>query len=148
MTSKTYTASDDPLTYAIIGCAMRVHRELGPGLLESAYEECLSRSMSKSGLSIERQPRVKISYEGTILHREYRPDFVVQDEVVVEVKSVGGFLPVHQAQLLTYMKLAEIESGLLINFNVALLKDGIKRMIMTKAPNGASVSSVSSVSSE
>ena len=141
MTAKTHTASDDPLTYAIIGCAMRVHRELGPGLLESAYEECLNKEMSKSGLSVERQPRIKISYEGSMLNREYRPDFLIQAEVVVEVKSVSGFLPVHQAQLLTYMKLAGIERGLLINFNVALLKNGIKRLIMTKAPDGASVSS-------
>ena len=144
MTAKTHTASDDPLTYSIIGCAMRVHRELGPGLLESVYEECLNREMSKSGLIIERQPRIKISYEGSILGREYRPDFMIHGEVVVEVKSVGGLLPVHHAQLLTYMKLAEIERGLLINFNVALLNDGIKRLIMTKAPSGASVSSVSS----
>ena len=139
MASKNYAASDDPLTYSIIGCAMRVHRELGPGLLESAYEECLDREMTKSGLIIERQPRVKITYEGATLDREYRPDFLVHGEVGVEIKSVVGFLPVHVAQLLTYMKLGGIERGLLLNFNVALLKNGIKRLIMTKAPKGASV---------
>ena len=142
MTSKKAAASDDPLTYAIIGCAMHVHRELGPGLLESTYEECLNIEMCKSGLSFERQPRIKISYEGTVLNRHYRPDFLIQGEVVVEVKSVASILPVHQAQLLTYMKLAQIERGLMLNFNVALLKDGVKRLIMTKAPSGASVSSV------
>lgn len=139
MTKKTYSAEDDPLTYQIIGGAIRVHKELGPGLLESAYEECLARELVKAGLRIQRQPRVGISYDGNTLDKEYRPDFIVNDEVVLEVKSVSGFLPLHQAQTLTYMKLSGLERGLLINFNVALLRNGIKRLIMTKAPLSASV---------
>ncbi len=140
MAKRPYNADDDPLTYQIIGCAMRVHKQLGPGLMESAYEECLERELVKSRLTVQRQPRIGISYEGSILDKEYRPDFIVNGEVVVELKSVAAFLPVHQAQLLTYLKLSQIERGLLINFNVALLKTGIKRLIMTKAPLGASVS--------
>ena len=139
MVARQYTAADDPLTYQIIGCAIRVHKELGPGLKESAYEECLEKTLTQCGLTIYRQPRVAISFEGETLDKEYRPDFIINNEVVVEVKSVSGFLPIHQAQLLTYMKLASVERGLLINFNVALLKNGIKRLIMTKAPLGASV---------
>lgn len=139
MDDRRDTAGDDSLTYQIIGCAIRVHKKLGPGLLESAYEECLQREMIDSGLTVSRQPRIAITYEGALLHREYRPDFLVNSEVVVEVKSVSALLPVHQAQVLTYMKLGKIERGLLINFNVALLKNGIKRLIMTKAPEGASV---------
>jgi GxxExxY protein len=139
MVERQYTADDDPLTYQVIGCAIAVHKELGPGLRESAYEECLAKKLSDSGLSIQRQPRIGISFEGTTLNKEYRPDFIINSEVVVEVKSVPGFFPVHQAQLLTYMKLANIERGLLINFNVALLRHGIKRLLMTKAPLSASV---------
>ena len=139
MAQRDFSAADDPLTYQIIGCAIAVHKELGPGLLESVYDECMERALTKAGLSFKRKPRIGISYEGSVLDREYRPDFLVEDAVVVEVKSVAHFLPVHQAQLLTYMKLSRIRRGLLINFNVALLVNGIKRLIMTEAPSGASV---------
>ena len=139
MTPGNYAAKDDPLTYRIIGCAIRVHRELGPGLLESVYEECIKLELAREGLSFRSHPRIAVHYEGRILNREFRPDFVIENEVVAELKSVANFLPVHQAQMLTYMKLSRIERGLLINFNVAVLVKGIKRLILTEAPRGASV---------
>jgi GxxExxY protein len=132
-----YGVEDDPLTYAIIGCALRVHRAFGPGLLESAYEEGLVREFAQAGLSFRKHPTLRISYAGEVIDRTYRPDFVIENEVVVEVKSIAKFLPVHEAQVLTYMRLSELERGLLLNFNVALLKDGIRRLIMTRAPKGA-----------
>jgi GxxExxY protein len=134
-----YGAEDDPLTYAIIGCAIRVHKELGPGLLESAYEDGLAREFVQAGLSFRKQPSLRMSYAGELLDRTYRPDFIVENEVVVEVKSIATFLPVHEAQVLTYMRLSAKERGLLLNFNVALLKDGIRRLILTRAPRGAPV---------
>jgi len=138
MAKKRHTEADDPLTYKIIGCAMKVHKKLGPGLVESSYEECLAEALAKEGLSFQRQTKLAIPYEGKILKKEYRPDFIVNHDVVIEIKSVTKLLPVHDAQCLTYMKLSEIERGLLINFNVALLKNGIRRLILTKAPDGAS----------
>ena len=137
MVKTSFSAEHDPLTYAIIGCAIRVHKQLGPGLLESPYDDCMQRSLRREGLAFKHQPRLRISYEGILLDRDFRPDFVIEDKVVLDVKSVENFLPVHQAQVLTYMKLAEIERGLLINFNVALLKNGIRRLILTRAPRGA-----------
>ena len=139
MSPRKHGEADDPLTYRIIGCAIRVHRELGPGLLESAYEECMKVELERDGLSFRCHPRIAIPYQGRVLDREFRPDFVINDEVVIELKSVVNFLPVHQAQMLTYMKLSRIERGLLINFNVAVLVKGIKRLILTEAPRGASV---------
>jgi GxxExxY protein len=127
-------ANDDPLTYRIIGCAIVVHRSLGPGLLESVYEECLEKELASAGLKLKRQPVLAVSYEGRILHRNYRPDFVVEDQVVVEVKAVSELSPVHLAQVLTYLKLSQIERGLLINFNVAQLVRGIKRVILSRTP--------------
>ena len=138
MRKRKHTEADDPLTYKIIGCAMKVHKELGPGLVESSYEECLAEAMTKAGLEFQRQQKLPIPFEGKILMKEYRPDFIVNRVVVVEVKSVSKLLPVHEAQCLTYMKLSEVERGLLINFNVALLKNGLRRLILTKAPEGAS----------
>ena len=139
MTPGNYDAMDDPLTYRIIGCAIRVHRALGPGLLESLYEECIKVELARDGMSFRSHPRIAVPYEGRILDREFRPDFVIENEVILELKSVANFLPVHQAQMLTYMKLSRIERGLLINFNVAVLVKGIKRLILTEAPRGASV---------
>ena len=127
------TAERDPLTHAIIGCAIAVHKEMGPGLLESAYDGCLHREMGKAGLKFVRQPVTRISYQGSLLARSYRPDFVINAKVVVEVKSVAVILPVHVAQTLTYMKLAGIERGLILNFNVPLMIQGIRRLILTRS---------------
>ena len=117
------------LTEKIIGCAIKVHRVLGPGLLESAYEVCLVHELRKAGLQAERQVVLPVIYEGLRLDADYFIDILVADTVVIELKSVEHILPIHEAQLLTYLKLANKKLGLLINFNVTLLKNGIKRRI-------------------
>ena len=117
------------ITGEIIGSAIEVHKELGPGLLESAYEECLCRELSLRGVSFQRQVPLPVVYKGVRLDCGYRIDLVVDDKVVVELKTVDKLLPVHEAQLLTYLKLYHRQVGLLINFHVAVLKDGIKRMV-------------------
>lgn len=115
------------ITEKIIGCAIEVHKNLGPGLLESTYEECLVYELINAGLSCERQKPLPIAYKSIELECGYRIDLLVEDRVVVELKTVECFNSVHEAQILTYMKLANKEIGLLINFNVILLKNGIKR---------------------
>lgn len=117
------------LTHAIIGCAMEVHKLFGPGLLESAYEECLTYELIKAGLNIERQKPVPVVYKEIKLECGYRMDILVENIVVVELKTVEAFNDVHEAQVLTYMKFAEKPVGLLINFNVTLLKNGLKRYV-------------------
>lgn len=118
------------LTRRIIGSAMEVHRALGPGLLESSYEVCLTHELNSMGLRFEHQKSLPISYKGIQLDCGYRLDIVVENTVVVELKSVETLLPIHHAQLLTYLKLSDYKVGLLINFNVKLLKDGIKRILL------------------
>ncbi|BDQ03093.1 GxxExxY protein [Ignavibacterium sp.] len=119
----------EDLTSIIIGCAIEVHKELGPGLLESAYEECLAYELVKKGLKVERQKPVPVVYKEIKLECGYRIDILVEDKVVLELKTVDEFNPVHEAQILTYLKFSEKKVGLLINFNVLRLKDGIKRYI-------------------
>lgn len=118
------------VSQAIIGAAIEVHRTLGPGLLESAYEECLSREFTLRDISFERQKPLLIDYKGTRLDCSYRLDFLVCGMVVVEVKAVEALLPIHQAQVLSYMKLGRWKLGLLINFHVPLLRNGIKRLVL------------------
>jgi GxxExxY protein len=118
------------ITAAIIGAAIEVHKALGPGLLESAYEECLCRELTLRQIPFERQRQLPLEYKGVQLDCGYRLDLLVADAVVVEVKSVETLLPIHEAQLLTYMRLGGWKVGLLINFNVPLLKRGIKRMVL------------------
>lgn len=120
----------EDLTKIIIGCAIDVHKELGPGLLESAYEECLYYELIKSGLKIERQKAIPIIYKDIKLDCGYRADLIVDEKVLIELKTVETFNPVHEAQILTYLKFAEKKLGLLMNFNVLRLKDGIKRYIL------------------
>ena len=117
------------LTEKIIGCAIKVHRVLGPGLLESAYEVCLVHELRKAGLKAERQLALPVIYEDIRLDADYFIDILVENRIVLELKSVEHLLPIHEAQLLTYLKLANKKLGLLINFNVTLLKNGIKRRI-------------------
>ncbi len=121
---------DSKLTGMIIGCAIEVHKILGPGLLESAYEECLAFELSKAGLNVRRQKPVPVVYKTIKLECGYRIDLLVENEVVVELKSIDILAPVHTAQILTYMKFAEKKIGLLINFNVTKLVDGIKRYVL------------------
>ena len=117
------------ITEQIIGAAMAVHRALGPGLLESAYEACLAYELAERGLAVERQKSLPITYREVKLDCGYRIDLLVEGSVVVELKSVEVLGPVHEAQLLSYLKLSGCKVGLLINFNVKVLKQGIRRMV-------------------
>jgi GxxExxY protein len=119
----------DRLTELIIGAAIEVHRELGPGLMESAYEECLCYELSQIGLPFERQAHLPVSYKGIGLDCGYRMDLVVDDSVVLELKTVDRLLPVHTAQLLTYLRLSGKAVGLLLNFNEAVLRRGLRRVV-------------------
>ena len=114
----------------IIGAAIEVHKALGPGLLESAYEECLCRELDLRGIPFERQRPLPVQYKGAQLDCGYRLDLLVEGAVVVEIKAVVAIEPIHEAQLLTYLKLGAWKLGLLINFNVPVLKDGIRRRIL------------------
>ena len=116
------------LTGKVIGAAIEVHKTLGPGLLESVYEECLCRELQLSKISYERQKSLPVEYKGVMLDCGYRLDLVVGGRLIIELKSCDTLQPIHEAQLLTYLKLTNIKVGLLINFNVTVLKDGIKRM--------------------
>jgi GxxExxY protein len=117
------------LTEKIIGAAIEVHKALGPGLLESAYEECLAHELSLLNVSFQRQQPLPVTYKSLQLDCGYRLDFVVENTVVVELKAVEGLQPIHNAQLLTYLKLGGWPIGLLINFNVPVLTKGIKRLV-------------------
>jgi GxxExxY protein len=120
---------ENELTELIIGCAIKVHSALGPGLLESSYEACLFYELNKLGLKVERQKSLPLIYEEIKLDVGYKIDLLVEDKVIVELKTIEEFNDVHIAQLLTYLKLNNNKIGLLINFNVPLLKNGIKRLI-------------------
>jgi GxxExxY protein len=123
------------LTSPIIGAAIEVHRHLGPGLLESVYHECLALELSRAGIKFERQRRLPVVYKGVPLGESFRLDFVVDDRVVIEIKSVEAICDVYRAQLLTYLKFSGCAAGLLINFNVPVLKDGVVRVLNTlRAP--------------
>jgi GxxExxY protein len=118
----------DPLSEAVIGAAVEIHRVLGPGLLESAYAKCLAHELSLRQIGFEREVPLPLTYKGINLECGYRLDFVVEGALVLEVKAVTALLPVHEAQLLTYLRLTGIETGLLLNFHVPVLTRGIKRM--------------------
>lgn len=118
----------DRITEKIIGCAIEVHKGLGPGLLESAYEECLCYELEQSGLKFERQVPLPVVYKGVKLDCGYRMDIAVEKAVIVEVKAVENLIPVHDAQLLSYLKLYHKKVGLLMNFHVPILKKGLKRI--------------------
>ncbi len=121
---------NDLLTEQIIGAAIQVHRELGPGLLESAYEICLCHELSINNLTVQRQKPIPIFYKGVKLDAGYRLDLIVEDQVIVEIKALSELLPIHEAQLLSYLKQIGGGRGLLINFNVKLLKNGIRRLVV------------------
>ena len=120
----------DPLTHNIIGAAIEVHRSLGPGLLESAYEECLCHELFLRRIEFKRQIPIPVEYKGVHLDCGYRADLIVQDEAVLELKTVEHILKVHEAQLMTYMKLLKLKKGLLINFHVSALRHGIVRRVL------------------
>ena len=120
---------ENKLTEKIIGCALKVHKELGPGLLESAYKECLFFELQQAGLNAEKEKPLPLVYYDVKLETGYRIDLIVEDKIVLEIKSVERLLDVHTAQVLTYLKLTNNKLGLLINFNEHLLKDGIIRVV-------------------
>ena len=122
--------SVNEVTQTVIGAGIEVHRALGPGLLESAYEECLCRELDLRKVQFERQRHLPVDYKGIRLDCGYRLDLLVAGTVVVEIKAVDRLLPIHQAQLLTYLRLGGWKVGLLMNFNVAALKQGIKRVVL------------------
>lgn len=120
----------DRLTEKVIGLAIEVHRHLGPGLLESAYQECLFYELNKATLRVEREKKLPIEYKEIKLEHGYRIDLLIENQLVIEIKTVEAFTDVHKAQILTYMKLGNYKTGLLINFNTKLLSKGIKRFVI------------------
>ena len=120
----------DELSNKVIGCAIEVHKILGPGLLESAYERCLSFELTCANISHNVQKELPVEYKKVKLDCGYRIDMLIENGIIVELKSVDKILPIHEAQLLTYMKLSGIKIGLLMNFNVCRLKDGLKRFVL------------------
>jgi GxxExxY protein len=120
----------DDLSNRVIGCALDVHRELGPGLLESTYEQCLAYELKLKNIRFKLQTPQPVNYKGIVLDCGYRVDILVEDKLITELKSVDAIKGIHEAQLLTYMKLSGVRTGLLLNFNVKKLKDGIKRFVL------------------
>ena len=120
----------DDLSNRVIGCAIEVHRQLGPGLLESAYEQFLAHELKRNGITFQRQHPQPVQYKDMRLVCGYRIDILVENQLILELKSVEEIRGIHEAQLLTYMKLAGVKIGLLINFNNTKLKDGIKRFVL------------------
>jgi GxxExxY protein len=122
--------ANDLLTQGIIGFAIEVHRQLGPGLLESAYEECLCYELRTAGLIYQRQVPLPVIYKAVRLDCGYRIDIAVENAVILELKTVERLIPIHEAQLLTYLRLSGLRTGLLLNFNSPVLRDGIRRMVL------------------
>jgi len=118
------------ITETVIGAAIAVHRELGPGLLESAYEACLVYELAEQGLAVERQKALPVKYRGVKVDCGYRIDLLVEGKVIIKLKAVARLEPIHEAQLLSYLKLSGCKVGLLINFNVKVLKNGVRRLVL------------------
>ena len=123
------TLYDSDLTDIVIGCAIEVHRALGPGLLESAYEECLCYELADRDVTFERQKNVPLQYKDVRLEVGYRLDLFIENRLVVELKCIEKILPIHEAQLMTYLRLTKVKTGLIINFLTPVLKDGIRRIV-------------------
>jgi GxxExxY protein len=118
-----------PISNKIIGAAIEVHQNLGPGLLESTYEHCLAFELRQMGLAIQRQKDLPVIYKGNLIDCGYRLDLLVENKVIIEIKAEKSLLPVHEAQLMTYLKLTQLKLGLLLNFNVVMMRNGIKRIV-------------------
>jgi len=127
-TESTEKFENNSLTDAIIGAAITVHRELGPGLLESVYEKCLALELTKSGLQIASQKEIPLTYKGLALESGFRADLIVENKVLLELKSIDQLTAIHTSQVITYLKLTGLRTALLINFNVPTLKTGLKRI--------------------
>lgn len=126
---RNYSMTENGISGVVFDCALKVHKSLGPGLLESAYEECLFYELKKSGLSVEKQKPLPLVYEEVKLEIGYRIDLMVENKVVLEIKAVEALNDIHLAQVLTYLKLSNCKLGMLINFNVTLIKNGIRRVV-------------------
>jgi GxxExxY protein len=120
----------DPLSNKVIGAALEVHRTLGPGLLESVYEQALAYELTSAGIKVQTQVAIPVAYKAIKLDCGFRLDLLVADQLIIELKSIEALVPLHDAQLLTYLKLTKLKIGLLINFNVPLLKQGLKRFVL------------------
>ena len=129
---KDLPAEMNRITGAVVDAAFAVHKNMGPGLLESIYESCLIRELKKRNLAFERQRPIQVIYDGEPLEEKLRVDLIVEGKVIIELKAVDALLPIHEAQLLTYLKLTGCEIGLLINFNVRLIKNGIQRVALSR----------------
>lgn len=129
-TAATHQESNDPFSRAVIGCAIEVHRSLGPGLLESAYQFCLAHELATNDIPFAPQVPLPLTYKGQKLDCGYRVDFIIADYLILELKTVSALNKVHHAQILTYMKLTRLPLGILLNFNEATLKDGIRRFAL------------------
>ena len=121
--------TEDEISKIVFDCALKVYKSLGPGLLESAYEECLFYELNKTGLEVKKQKPLPLIYEDVKLEIGYRVDLIIENKVIIEIKAVEAFNDIHLAQILTYLKLSECKLGMLINFNVTLIKDGIRRVV-------------------
>ena len=121
--------TENEISKTIFSCALKVHKALGPGLLESSYEECMYYELNKTGLKVEKQKALPLIYEEVKLEIGYRIDLIVEDKVIIELKAVDSLNDVHLAQVLTYLKLSNCKLGMLINFNVSLIKNGIRRVV-------------------
>lgn len=117
------------ITNTVIGAAMKIHSAIGPGVLESVYRKCLQHELHKAGLAVQSELKLPVHYDGLVLESGYRLDLLVQDRVVIELKCADALLPIHKAQLLTYLRLANKPVGLLLNFNVVHMRDGIRRVL-------------------
>jgi GxxExxY protein len=128
------TYEPDPLVERVIGCAIEVHRFLGPGLLESTYERCLIEEFIEAGICFDRQVPIPVAYKRARLDCGYRVDFIVENELLIEIKSVESTLPIHVAQVITYVRLAGLRRGLLMNFNVNLMRNGVRSVLLRPRP--------------
>jgi GxxExxY protein len=126
-----HTPNVNEITSEVIGAAIEVHSELGPGLLEKIYQECLIHELHQRGFSVESELLIPVIYKGISIKHPYRLDLLVENTLIVEIKAVDSFHPIHKAQLLTYLKICKLPIGLLMNFNVPLLKQGIQRVILS-----------------
>jgi len=120
----------DPLSRKVIGCAIEVHRTMGPGLLESVYEACLACEFEQHNIAFKRQVRLPLKYKGRRLGSGFRLDFIIEDRLILELKTVDQLMAIHDAQLLSYMKLSGIRTGLLLNFKTDVIRNGIKRLVL------------------
>jgi GxxExxY protein len=120
---------ENSIAHKVIGAALEVHRSLGPGLLESAYQACLARELGLRGLDVRQEATIDVEYKGLKVESAYRADFLINNKVIIELKTVDNLLPVHRAQLLTYLKWSGLKLGLLLNFNAKILKQGIQRVV-------------------